>query len=102
MKTIDRDYFYNLLDCTNYNWDMSIAEATFENDLTENYDCKQSDYNYRKNSILQTFEDLYRVIQQCSYFLKWRAMEDLLIQSGLYMEELLKNNREEKETVLPF
>ena len=99
---LDKQYFEKLLDQKYFGWDLTLAEATFENDLTENYDCKQSDYNYRKNSILQTFEDLYRVIQQCSYFLKWRAMEDLLIQSWLYMEELLKNNREEKEPVLPF
>ena len=94
---LDNKYFEKLLDQKYFGWDLTLAEATLEN-----YDCKQSDYNYRKNSILQTFEDLYRVIQQCSYFLKWRAMEDLLIQSWLYMEELLKNNREEKEPVLPF
>lgn len=99
---LDNKYFEKLLDPKYFGWDLSLAEATFENDLTENYDCMQSDYNYRRNSILQTFEDLYRIIQQCSYFLKWRAMEDLLIQSWLYMEELLGNNREEKEPILPF
>lgn len=95
-KTLDSNYFYNLLENANYNWDVSRAEETLENDLQNNYECKNHDYNYRKNSFLQSFEDLFRVIQQCTYFIKWRAMEDLLIQSWLYLEELLNNNRELK------
>lgn len=94
MKTLDKNYFYKLLENTDY-WIYELEE-TLRNDLKENYDCKQSDYNYRKNSLLQTFEDLYRVIQRCTYFIQWRQMEDLLIQSWLYMEELLNNNREKK------
>ena len=96
MKTLDNNYFYNLLDNANYNWDVSRAEETIEKDLNNNYECKNTDYNYRKNSFLQSFEDLFRVIQQCSYFIKGRPMEDLLIQSWIYLEELLNNNREQK------
>lgn len=96
MKTLDKDYFYSILDNANYNRDVNRAEEELEKDLQQNYECKNTDYNYRKNSFLQSFEDLFRVIQQCTYFIKWRPMEDLLIQSGLYLEELLNNNREKK------
>ena len=94
MKTLDKNYFYKLLENTDY-WICEL-ENILENDLKENYECKQYDYNYRKNSLLQTFEDLYRVIQRCTYFIQWKQMDDLLIQSWLYMEELLNNNREKK------
>lgn len=96
MKTLDKDYFYSILENALYNWDVSRAEEELTKDLQENYNCKNTDYNYWKNSFLQTFEDLFRVIQQCTYFIKWRPMEDLLIQSWLYLEELLNNNREQK------
>lgn len=96
LKTLDRDCFFNLLETSTRGWDLSETEKRLENALDGNYNCKNSDYNYRKNSFLQTFEDLFRVIQQCSYFIKWRPMEDLLIQSSLYLEELLNNNREKK------
>lgn len=94
MKTLDKNYFYKLLESTDY-WICELEE-TLRNDLKENYNCKQYDYNYREKSLLQTFEDLYRVIQRCMCFFEWRPMEDLLIQSWLYMEELLNNNREKK------
>ena len=96
MKTLDNNYFYTLFEYAGYNWDVSDVENKLENDLKNNYECKNTDYNYRKNSFLQSFEDLFRVIQQCTHFIKWREMEDLLIQSWIYMEELLNNNREQK------
>ena len=96
MKTLDSNYFFTLFEYAGYNWDVSDVENKLENDLQNNYECKNTDYNYRKNSFLQSFEDLFRVIQQCTHFIKWREMEDLLIQSWIYMEELLNNNREQK------
>lgn len=96
LKTLDRDCFYNLLETATRGWDLSETEKRLENALDGNYNCKNTDYNYRKNSFLQSFEDLFRVIQQCTYFIKDRAMDDLLIQSSLYLEELLNNNREKK------
>ena len=69
-KTLDSNYFYELLNNANFNWDVSRAEKELEDALSQNYDCKNHDYNYRKNSFLQTFEDLFRVIQQCSHFIK--------------------------------
>lgn len=95
-RIIESDYFYNLLENANYWRDVSRAEEMLEKHLEQNYNCKNRDYNYRKNSFLQSFEDLFRVIQQCTYFIKGRPMEDLLIQSWLYLEELLNNNREPK------
>ena len=96
MKTLDSNYFYSILENALYNWDVSRVEEELTKDLKENYDCKNYDITYWENSFLQTFEDLFRVIQQCEHFIKWRPMEDLLIQSGLYLEELLNNNREQK------
>lgn len=96
LKTIDRDCLFNLLETAARGWDLSEAEKRLENALDGNYNCKNTDYNYRKNSFLQSFEDLFRVIQQCAHFINGRAMEDLLIQSSLYLEELLNNNREKK------
>lgn len=96
MKTLDSNYFYNILENALYGRDVSRVEEELTKDLQENYNCKNTDYNYWKNSFLQSFEDLFRVIQQCTYFIKWRPMEDLLIQSWLYLEELLNNNREQK------
>lgn len=96
MKTLDSNYFYSILVNALFDRDVSRCEETLEKDLNQNYECKNTDYNYWKNSFLQSFEDLYRVIQQCEHFIKWKAMEDLLIQSWLYLEELLNNNREQK------
>lgn len=96
MKTLDSNYFYSILENALYGRDVSIVEEELTKDLRENYDCKNHDITYWENSFLQTFEDLFRVIQQCTYFIKWRPMEDLLIQSWLYLEELLNNNREQK------
>lgn len=96
MKTLDNNYFYSILENANYWRDVTRVEETLEKDLNQNYECKNTDYNYRKNSFLQSFEDLYRVIQQCTYFIKWKPMEDLIIQSWIYLEELLNNNREIK------
>lgn len=96
MKTLDSNYFYSILENALFGRDVSRCEETLEKDLNQNYECKNTDYNYWKNSFLQSFEDLYRVIQQCTYFIKWKAMEDLLIQSWIYLEELLNNNREQK------
>jgi hypothetical protein len=95
-KTLDSKYFYWLLENAIFWGDLTEAENQLENDLQNNYECKNTDYNYRKNSFLQSFEDLFRVAQQCSYFIKGRPMEDLLIQSWLYLEELLNNNWEIK------
>ena len=96
MKTLDNNYFYSILENANYGRDLARVEEMLRNDLQNNYYCKNYDTNYRENSFLQSFEDLYRVIDQCTCFIKWRPMEDLLIQSGLYLEELLNNNREQK------
>lgn len=96
MKTLDNNYFYSILENANYGRDLARVEEMLRNDLQNNYECKNHDTNYRENSFLQSFEDLYRVIDQCTCFIKWRPMEDLLIQSGLYLEELLNNNREQK------
>ena len=69
-KTLDSNYFYSILENANYGRDLVRVENMLENDLQNNYECKQTDYNYRKNSLLQSFEDLYRLIDRCTYFLK--------------------------------
>lgn len=70
MKTLDSNYFYNILENALYGRDVSRVEEELTKDLQENYNCKNTDYNYWKNSFLQSFEDLFRVIQQCTYFIK--------------------------------
>ena len=69
-KELDSNYFYSILENALFDRDVSRCEETLENDLKQNYECKNTDYNYWKNSFLQSFEDLYRVIQQCTYFIK--------------------------------
>lgn len=96
MKTLDYNYFYNILENALYGRDISREEEKLKKDLRENYNCKNHDTNYWENSFLQTFEDLYRVIQQCEPFINWKPMENLLTQSWIYLEELLNNNWEQK------
>ena len=46
MKTLDNNYFYTLFEYAGYNWDVSDVENKLENDLKNNYECKNTDYPY--------------------------------------------------------